>query len=137
MDQVFLHLGSVIFAGVFLGLEGQHGERAFPRSESNRLADPLVAFLPHLVVSPYLPGSVGGGVNNAGGAGAHRPAVLCPDDVGAVMRRTMLVVDATLREVSKSIFGVSQLAQRERESWHGKLPVEMVVAGGADPVEHV
>lgn len=49
----------------------------------------------------------------------------------------MLVVDAALREVSKSVFGISQLAERERESWHGKLPVEMVVAGGADPIEHV
>ena len=47
------------------------------------------------------------------------------------------MVDTTLREVSKSIFGISELAEREGESWHGKLPVEMVVTGGIDPGEHV
>lgn len=86
MDQVFLCLRSVIFARVLLVLEGQHRERTLPRAESDRLTDPLVAFLPHLVVSPYLPGSVGGGVNNAGGACAHCPGVFWPDDVGAVVR---------------------------------------------------
>lgn len=47
------------------------------------------------------------------------------------------MVDTALREVSKSIFGISQLAKWERESWHGKLPIEMVVARGADPIEYV
>lgn len=135
MDQVLLCLCNVIF--VFLVLEGQHRKRTFPCAKSNRLTDPIVVFLPHLVVSPDLSGTVVGGVNDAGGASAHCPGVFCPDEVGAVMWRTMLVVDAALREISKSVFSISQLAERERESWHWKLPIEMVVAGGADPVEHV
>lgn len=94
----------------------------------------LVALLPDVIVSPYLPGSVGGGVNDAG---AKSPGVICPDAAGAVVRRTVLVVDASLREVSKSVFGIRQLAEGEGESWHGKLPVEMVVSGGADPAKHV
>lgn len=137
MDQVLLALRSVIFAGIFRVIEGQHGERAFPRAESNGLAKPLVAFLPHLIISHSLPGSIVGGVNDAGGAGTHGPGVLCPDHVGAVVWRTMPVVHAALRKVSKSIFSVSQLAEREGESGNRKLPIEMIVAGGGDPTEHV
>lgn len=137
MDQVLLALRSVIFARIFRVIEGQHGERAFSCAETNRLANPLVAFLPHLIISHSLPRSIVGGVNDAGGARTHGPGVLCPDHVGAVMWRTMPVVDAALREVGKSIFGISQLAEREGESGNRKLPIEMIVAGGGDPTEHV
>lgn len=128
MDQIFLSLRNVLFARVFLVLEAQHGKCTLPHAE----ADPLVAVFPHLIVSPYLPGSIGGGVNDAG---ANGPGVVCPD--AAIVWRTVLVVDAALREVSKSVFGICQLAEREGKSWHWKLPVEVVVAGGADPAEHV
>lgn len=47
------------------------------------------------------------------------------------------MMDAALREVCKSVFGIGQLAEGERESWHRKLAVEMVVAGVGDPAEHV
>lgn len=136
MDQVLLRLGGVILYRVPLVFQAQSRKRALPCAEGDGLADPLVALPPHLVVPPELPGSVCG-VNDAGGAGTNCPVVFRPDDVGAVMRGAVLVVDATLREVGKSVFGIGQFAEREGESWHGKLPVEMVVAGGADPVEHV
>lgn len=137
MDQVLLALRSQIFAAIFRMIEGQHGERTFSGAESDRLAGPLVAFLPQLILSRGLPGGVAGGVNDAGGARTHGPGVLGPDQVGAVMRRTMPVVDAALGKVSESVFGISQLAEREGESGNGKLPVEMIVAGGGDPTEHV
>lgn len=137
MNQVLLSLCSIIFARVFVAFEGQHGEDTFPRAESKRLANPLITFLPHLIISPSLPRRIVAGVDNTRGAGTHCPGVLCPDDVGTVMRRTMPMMDTALREVSKSIFGISKLAKRERESWHGKLPIEMVVARGADPIEYV
>lgn len=76
-------------------------------------------------------------MNDAGGAGAHGPGVLCPDHVGAVVRRTVPVVDAALGEVGECVFGIGQLAEREGESGNWKLPVEMIVAGGGDPAEHV
>lgn len=137
MDEVLLRLRGVILSRVSRVLQGQRGERAFPRAEGDGLAAPLVALPPHLVVFRELPGSEGGGVKDAGGAGAHRPAVFRPDHVGAVMRRAVLVVEAALGEVGESVFGVGQLAEGERESGHGELPVQMVVGGGADPVEHV
>lgn len=137
MDQVLLALRGVIFAGLFGVIQGQHGERTFPCAEANRLAEPLVAFLPHLLISGGLPGSVVGGVDDAGGAGGHGPGVLCPDHAGAVLRRTVPVVHAALRKVSESGFGIGQLAEREGEPGERKLPVEMVVAGGSDPAEHV
>lgn len=93
MDQVLLHLCAVIF--FFLVLEGQHRKCTFPRAKSNGLAERLVVFLPHFI-SADLPGGVAGGVDDAGGASAHRPGVVCPDDVGAVVRRAMLVMDAAL-----------------------------------------
>lgn len=135
MDEVFIGPRSVLF--VFLVLEVQHWESSLPRAEPDGVGHTLVALLPDVIVSPHLPGSVGGGVNDAGGAGAESPGVICPDAAGAVVGRTVLVVDPSLREVSKSVFGISQLAEGEGESWHGKLPVEMVVSGGADPAEHV
>ena len=137
MDQVLLARRAVIFAGIFRVVEGQHGERPFSCADGNGLAEPLMAFLPRLIVSGSLPRSIGGGVNDAGGARTHGPGVLCPDHAAAVMGRTVPVVDATLREVSKSVFGLSQLAQREGESGNRELPVEMIVAGVADPTEHV
>lgn len=94
MDEIFLGLRSVLFAQVFLVLKGQHGKCTLPCAETDRLADPLVALFPHLIVSHYLPGSIGGGVNDAGGVCANGSAVVCPD--AAVMRRTVLVVDAAL-----------------------------------------
>lgn len=55
MDQVLLALRVVILARVFRVIEGQHVEGALPGAEGNRLADPLLAFLPHLLVSHGLP----------------------------------------------------------------------------------
>lgn len=127
----------MLFARVFVVLQSQHGKNTLPCAETHRLADPLVAFLSHLIVSAYLSGSVGGGVNNAGGASANCSGVFCPNGIGAVMWRTMLVVDTTLGEVSESIFGIGQLAQREGKSRHGELPIEMVVAGRAHSAEYV
>lgn len=93
MDQVLLHVCAVIF--FFRMLQGQHGKRTFPRAESDGLAERLVVLLPHFI-SANLSGGVAGGVDDAGGAGAQRPGVVCPDNVGTVVRRTMLVVDAAL-----------------------------------------
>lgn len=93
MDQVLLYLCAVIF--FFLMLEGQHRKRTFPRAKSDGLAERLVALLPHFI-SADLSGRVAGGVNDARGASAQRPGVVSPDHVGAVVRRTMLVMDAAL-----------------------------------------
>lgn len=134
MDQVLLHLCAMIF--FFLMLEGQHRKCAFPGAKSNGLAERLVALLPHFI-SADLSGGVAGGVDDAGGVSAQRAGVVCPDNVGAVMRRTVLVMDAALREVCKSVFGVGQLAEGEWKSWHWKLAIEMVVAGVGDPAEHI
>lgn len=137
MDQVFLTLRSVLIPWNFLGLQIKHWKHALSRAETHRLADPLVAILPQLVVSPNIPRGVGGGVNDVGGDCANCPGVFRLDRVGTVVWSAVLRGDGVLREVNERVFSISDLAERESKSRHGKLSVDGVVAGVADAVEDV
>lgn len=137
MDEIFLCLRSMLFGRIFLVLKGEQGKCTFPWTQTKGVVQALMAVLPQIVVSACFSGCIGAGVDNTGGASAHCPAVLDPHTVGAVMWGTVLVMQPTPCEVGKSIFGISELAERERKPRHGELAVEMVVAGGADPVKYV
>ncbi|CAB1323737.1 unnamed protein product [Coregonus sp. 'balchen'] len=126
-------------------LVARRGKRSLPgASHPTSLADPsLVDLLPYLllpggdVAGCCLPGGdVAGCMVDAGRAPAQRPAVLNPHGAARVRGGTVLVVDPVFREVRERVFGVCQLAEREREPLDRELAVEVVVAGGVDSVEH-